>query len=122
MGDFKIDTNGGTAEVGDLSSEGEDNHLSEHHIRPPRSHGRGHAKLDSGMALIADGEISLPADANYSTVQSGSGSFDVPGFIARSFDPSSSIAAIAASLNTVISVARRISQPCFLAPTVCCWT
>jgi filamentous hemagglutinin family protein len=118
IGDLNIDTNGGTAEVGDLSSEGDMTITSPNIIfvlRDPTV--EGSAKLDSGMDLIADGEISLPADANYSTVApSGSGSFDVPGFIARSFDPSSNIAAIAASLNTVISVARQISPTAFFGP------
>ena len=118
IGDLNIDTNGGTAEVGDLSSEGDMTITSPNIIfvlRDPTV--EGSAKLDSGMDLIADGEISLPADANYSTVApSGSGSFDVPGFIARSFDPSSNIAAIAASLNTVISVARQISRTAFFGP------
>jgi len=110
-GDLTINTNGGTAQAGDLSAFG---NLTinaaniEFLLRTPTLEGQ--TALDEGVDLIANGEISLPANATYSAVSpSGPGAFGVPGFIARSFNPSSNIAATASSLKTVISIVPSIS-------------
>jgi len=79
---------------------------------------QGSTTLDQGMDLIANGEISLPAGATYSTITpSGAGAFGVPGFIARSFDPNSNIATTASALKTAISVVPSISPTALFDPT-----
>jgi filamentous hemagglutinin family protein len=118
IGSLTINTNGGTAAVGDLSAFGNitiDSANIQFVLREPSV--VNNATYDSGMDLIAAGQISLPAGANYTTVQpSGSGAFDVPGFIALSFDPSSNIASTAANLKTVISIAKSITTTPFYGP------
>jgi filamentous hemagglutinin family protein len=112
FGDLSISTNGGTAVIGDLNAFGDlsiDAARVQFVLRAPTV--ENNTKLDTGMDLIADGEITLPAGAVYSTIApSGAGTFDVPGFVARSFNASSNISAIAAQLNTVISIIPSISS------------
>ena len=69
------------------------------------------SEVDTGMDLISGGQISLPGGATYTTVQgaNGAGSFNVPGFIATSFNPSANIARIAGQLGTAFSIVSQIS-------------
>ncbi len=118
LGDLAINADGGTAVIGDLSADGNISINAaniEFVLRGPTI--AGTADLDKGMDLIANGEISLPANAHYSTIApSQPAAFDVPGFVARSFNPSSNIAAIAASLNTAISVIQSVAPSAFFSP------
>jgi hypothetical protein len=117
-GGLTINTNGGTAQVGDLSSFGNltlDAANIVFLLRQPTF--ENNRALDEGVDLIANGEMSLPANAAYSAISpSGSGAFGIPGFIARSFDPNSNIAAIASSLKTAISIVPSIPATAFFLP------
>jgi filamentous hemagglutinin family protein len=67
--------------------------------------------VDSGMDLIAAGEMTLPGSATYVAVSGPTvpGAFDVPGFIAQSYSTSSNIGSIAGQLKTAFSVVGAIS-------------
>lgn len=117
-GDLTINTNGGTAQIGDLSALG---NLTvnaaniEFLLRQPTF--ENNIALDKGVDVIASGELTLPANANYTAVSpAGAGAFGVPGFIAGSFNPSSNIAGIAASLNTAISIVPSIPASALFFP------
>jgi filamentous hemagglutinin family protein len=117
-GDLTINTNGGTAQIGDLSSFGNMTVNAaniEFLLRQPTF--ENNVALDQGVDLIASGEMTLPANAVYTAVSPfGAGAFGVPGFIAGSFNPNSNISAIASSLKTAISNAPSIPASALFFP------
>jgi filamentous hemagglutinin family protein len=118
FGDLNINTNGGTAQIGDLSSFGNmtvDAANITFLLRQPTF--ENNVALDKGVDLIASGEMTLPANAVYTAITpSGTGAFGVPGFLAGSFNPSSNFPRIAASLDTAISNAPSIPASTFFFP------
>jgi hypothetical protein len=117
-GDLTINANGGTAQIGDLSSFGNMTISAanvQFLLRQPTF--ENNVALDKGVDLIASGEMTLPAGAVYTAVTpSGTGAFGVPGFIAGTFNPSSNISGIASSLDTAISIAPSIPASAFFFP------
>ena len=117
-GALTIDTNGGTAQVGDLSAYGNltmESGKIVFLLRLPTF--ENNRALDEGVDVIANGEISLPANASYSAIApSGSGAFGLPGFIGNSFNPNSNIAATASSLKSAISIVPSIPATSFFFP------
>ncbi len=117
-GSIAINTNGGTAQVGDLSAFGDlsiDAANVIFMLREPTI--ENNTALDEGVDLIANGEITLPANATYTAVaQDGSGAFGIPGFIARSFNPNSNTTSIASSLKTAISIVPSIPAQALFNP------
>ncbi|MGD0767308.1 MAG: filamentous hemagglutinin N-terminal domain-containing protein [Tepidisphaeraceae bacterium] len=112
-GAVTINANGGTVKTGDISNVSGnltiDASTVEFVLRGPTTSSK--TEVDTGMDLISGGEISLPGGATYVAVKgsNGTGSFDVPGFIATAFDPSSDIARIAGQLGTAFSIVSQIS-------------
>jgi filamentous hemagglutinin family protein len=107
-GALTIDANGGAVKTGDISTTGNltiNASTVDFMLRGPTL--SDNTEIDTGMDLISGGEMSLPANATYGS--EGAGSFDVPGFIATSFNPASNIALIAGQLRTSFSVVPYIS-------------
>jgi filamentous hemagglutinin family protein len=117
-GNLTINTNGGTAQVGDLSAFGNLTVNAANVVfvlRTPTF--EGSSALDKGVDLIANGEMSLPAEAAYSAIApSGAGAFGVPGFLARSFAPGSNISTTAGSLKSSISIVPPIPPTALFFP------
>jgi hypothetical protein len=102
-GALNIQAVGGTIQTSDISTLGNLtlNASNIVFVMRPGAVSNGQA-VDTGMDLIAGGAMSLPAGAVYSTT--GSGSMDVPGFIAQSFGGTSNIAHISNGLKTTFSI------------------
>ncbi|MGD0389477.1 MAG: hypothetical protein ABSC42_11035, partial [Tepidisphaeraceae bacterium] len=111
-GALTINANGGTVKTGDISTTGNltlKASIVDFMLRGPTL--SSNTEIDTGMDLISGGEMSLPANATYAGVKgsNGVGSFDVPGFVATSFNPSTNIAQIAGQLGTAFSIVPYIS-------------
>jgi filamentous hemagglutinin family protein len=110
-GALTIDANGGTVTTGDISNTGNltiEASTVDFVLRGPTY--SNNTEIDTGIALVSGGEMSLPPYATYVGVKGsdGSGSFNVPGFVATSFDPSSNIGKLAGQLGTAYSVVHYI--------------
>jgi filamentous hemagglutinin family protein len=125
-GSLNINTNGGTIITGDISTIGDMNlsaSAMEFRLRGPTeladSSGNIVGTVDTGMDLIASGEMTLPSNASITAISGPSvgGSFDVPGFIAQSFNQSSNIGRYASTLNSAYSVVGGISPSALFGPS-----
>ncbi|MGD0141299.1 MAG: hypothetical protein ABSD28_20765, partial [Tepidisphaeraceae bacterium] len=112
-GALTINANGGTVKTGDISNTGNltiEASTVDFMLRGPTL-SSSNTRIDTGMDLVSGGQISLPGNATYVGVTGadGTGSFDVPGFVATSFNPSSNIAQIAGQFGTDFSIVPYIS-------------
>jgi len=112
-GALTINANGGTVKTGDISNTGNltiEASTVDFVLRGPTL-SSSNTQIDIGMDLISGGQISLPGNATYVGVKGadGTGSFDVPGFVATSFSPSSNIAQISGQFGTDFSIVTYIS-------------
>jgi hypothetical protein len=112
-GALTINANGGTVKTGDISNTGNltiQASTVDFMLRGPTL-SSSNTRIDTGMDLVSGGQISLPGNATYVGVPGadGAGSFDVPGFVATSFNPSSNIAQIAGQFGTDFSIVPYIS-------------